>query len=562
MARTTELIDDAITSVGHGAGSQILRAFTWSVFVTLVFVAYAWFQFRGISSPEAMEQAQLASCLADGRGFTTKCIRPSDLWFLEKNSPRPVDLRACPDVRNPPLYPAALAALMKVSRPPFDASTRGLFAPEVRVIIPFGIACAVITALLMYGIASMFLTPRWTLVAILVYIFSDIILANAISGTSLNLAMLLTTGSFYAGLLAHRHISEDSLFRSSMFTAISLLLAAAAFLTDYALLSLPLAIGALLAAARDRRAIWQPITAVLCVILLTSPWILRNMIATGTPLGFSPWQILGNSLLFPGDMFDRLADPQIRTMYVGATLKMKVFSLLREWLHAGLPAAGGGIVLALFVSSFFSKFEERALNHLRWNLLLAIAITMIPVILVGPSAVAKLAAFTPMMIVCGVAFAHAVVTRPGDENPLREQAVAWILVILGLSTVILRLSTPPASPYPPYHPVLASYVSRKLPANAVICTDIPWATAWYTKRTSLLLPQSVDELKKIHPERAKVDAIYLTTRTSDRPYTSDLRTGLSRSWLPLLNGKAPPDFAFTNGIALPPGSLDQMLLLP
>ena len=43
-------------------------------------------------------------------------------------------------------------------------------------------------------------------------------------------------------------------------------------------------------------------------------------------------------------------------------------------------------------------------------------------------------------------------------------------------------------------------------------------------------------------------------------YAQDLLSGPDRAWLPVLNGKVPTGFPFTDGIALPPGSRDQLFL--
>ena len=67
----------------------------------------------------AMEMSQLARNLAEGRGFTTRCMRPVDIGHLES---RGQDLREgeMPDIRTAPLYPALLGLCFRIVRPSFD----------------------------------------------------------------------------------------------------------------------------------------------------------------------------------------------------------------------------------------------------------------------------------------------------------------------------------------------------------------------------------------------------------------------------------------------------------
>ena len=93
-----------------------------------------------------------------------------------------------------------------------------------------------------------------------------------------------------------------------------------------------------------------------------------------------------------------------------------------------------------------------------------------------------------------------------------------------------------------------------------MCTDIPAGTAWYANRSSLLLPLSLDDFAAIERMGVRIGGIYLTTETGNKQYIAGLAGGPDRAWLPLLNGRIPPDFPFTDGICLPPGSREQLFL--
>src|SRR5438270_206180 len=63
-------------------------------------------QFKGLNHAKAMDQAQIARALANGKGFTTQFIRPLAIWQIEKHKGAgsfPVD--NTPDTYHAPLGP-------------------------------------------------------------------------------------------------------------------------------------------------------------------------------------------------------------------------------------------------------------------------------------------------------------------------------------------------------------------------------------------------------------------------------------------------------------------------
>ena len=122
-----EQIQNLIHKLESGKGSRFL----WVIVVVLAVVGLVFLYnlraFQNFSAPEAMDQAQLARNLADGKGYTTLFIRPFSLYLVQtRNEARHVGAPAAvgtdfakiqtghPDLANPPAYPVVLAGLMKV----------------------------------------------------------------------------------------------------------------------------------------------------------------------------------------------------------------------------------------------------------------------------------------------------------------------------------------------------------------------------------------------------------------------------------------------------------------
>ena len=88
MFTRKDLDDDPYAASGNRTGGLLRLGFYGLVFTVLATV-YALSQFRGLREPVAMECAQIARHLAEGRGFVTDCTRPFDLWYLQSHDRLP-----------------------------------------------------------------------------------------------------------------------------------------------------------------------------------------------------------------------------------------------------------------------------------------------------------------------------------------------------------------------------------------------------------------------------------------------------------------------------------------
>jgi hypothetical protein len=87
---------------------------------------------------------------------------------------------------------------------------------------------------------------------------------------------------------------------------------------------------------------------------------------------------------------------------------------------------------------------------------------------------------------------------------------------------------------------------------------MPWATAWYGQRTSLLLPVTLDEFYAINDYNKRISGLYFTTLTRNKPYVRQLYRGPYETWFPILEGRIPATFPLSQGF--PIGNMDQLFL--
>src|SRR5690606_10220672 len=102
MARLQELIH----ALEVGAGVRYLRTAALLLGILAIAILYDFREFQTFRHPEAMDAAQVARNVAEGRGFTTRYIRPLSMaLIMEHRSDRDPLLREeHPDLANAPLY--------------------------------------------------------------------------------------------------------------------------------------------------------------------------------------------------------------------------------------------------------------------------------------------------------------------------------------------------------------------------------------------------------------------------------------------------------------------------
>src|SRR5690348_3579771 len=99
-------------------GLRYLKLLVFVLAWATVTIRYDIHNARNMESPGAMDAAQLARNISEGRGYTTDFIRPLSMHLvMDKNhaeaDPDPARLnRNHPDISNPPVYPVVLAGLM------------------------------------------------------------------------------------------------------------------------------------------------------------------------------------------------------------------------------------------------------------------------------------------------------------------------------------------------------------------------------------------------------------------------------------------------------------------
>jgi hypothetical protein len=570
-------LQEWIHLIEEGAGSRWIRSLLFVVFLIGLATLYNHRCFRHFSNPEAMDAAQLARNISEGRGFTTDFIRPVDLHFLKQARGKTFLTEAQPDLANAPLYPWLLAAWMRVGGFDFrigaDLVEAGEDYDPERRIACFNQFLFVGVILGTWWLARRLFDPFVASVAAALLTGTDLLWRYSISGLSTCLAMLLVV------LLAHLLVSVERSSEEEVGAGWKPLMAAA---------GLGLTVGAL--GLTRYAAAWLILPVVLCVtvwlgsrgfaaglavlagfLLVMAPWCARNYGLTGLAFGTAGLAVHQETTRFPGNLVERLMNPEdgktqrdIRQVGPGEYWA-KLQAKLPDELRVSLPALGGNWITACFFTGLLIPFRRLGLTRLRW-FTAASAVFLLLVQALGrtrwgvESPVVNsddlLVLLAPLVFVFGGGTFSVLLGR-GDSSPMMtRRIVAPLFVGVLCLPLVFRLYGGESGrfAYPPYYPPIIQERGSWMGEDELVMTDVPWAMAWYGDRASIWTPSEFGPgFLQIDREK-RVSAVYLTARTLDGALVSEMLRGqdpaLGRfAAEAIVNREVPPGFPLEHAFA-------------
>jgi len=555
-------LHDIVYSIDTGTGLKIIRVTLYMLFVLVVVMLYTATQFRGLTSEEAMDYAQIGRNLSLNGGFVTKTVRPLTMWKMSQRNPAEnPQIFGHPDLLHPPAYPMLLAAGFKV----FELAGMDLFdipkgsrsttiPAEQWVILPLNHLFTILTGGLIFLLGRRLFSREIGFLGMTIYYLSDVAWSSSISGLNIPMAGFFITASFFTMIIAmlNRHEGQPAL-KWAMPFFFSVVCAAIAFLTRYlAVAAVPgLVLFAWLMGGRFRGGTRYVIVFLVLFMLLVSPWLYRNQKISGNPLGMAAHTSLAETSKYPGNALERNLNPEFSFGEFSSELKKKWVKNYSDTYSSIVPSLGGGVLMAFFMTTFFFHFVRPQVNYLRWGVGVSMLLTVIIAGFFSESSISMIKVFWPFVILFGLAFFYLLIDRLDLGARLYITGLKCLIVTVAAMPFFLTLMPPHAShPYPPYYAPLISQVTNMLTPREVLCTDMPSATAWYGDRVSILLPADVDDFYEINDYKQYISGLYITTITKNKPFVKELLDGPEKSWLPIISGRTPPDFPLKQGVSL------------
>lgn len=536
-----------------GAGASVVKAFTAILAFIALALTYDLREYQNFSTAEAMDTAQLARNLAEGRGYTTQFIRPLDLHLLRNQGGGELRLDAShPDLANAPAYPWLIAQLMR--KLPFAYAIAQpkefqRYSPEVWITW-FNQGLFFLSLCLLFGLARWLFDELVAWVSVVVLMGAELFWRFSISGLSTLLLVLEFLLLVWVLALAEKCARERKwgLAGLAPLALIAGALVGTAGLTRYACgwLILPVMVYFVIAFAERRLTL--AFAALVGFTVVMTPWVSRNHEVSGTLFGTAGYAVFEDGERFPGNRLPRALEPyNVNTPADVGKIGMdehgrKFLRNIRAICQQELPKLGGSWFAAFFLVGLLVPFNSPTLSRLRLFLVMAL-ITFLVVQALGRTQLSAdspevnsenlLIILTPLIFVFGAGMFSLLLEQTKLELVPARNLLTGLVCLLVSAPFLFSLLLPrySALAYPPYAPAVVQETAGWMNESELMMSDMPWAVAWYGRRPCVWLTLDYGkDFKEINQEKA-IQGLYLTQRTLDRKLISEMIQG-PEAWGP------------------------------
>lgn len=490
----------------------------------LVLIAFtAKFDFLG--DVNAIDYAQIARNLSEGKGFTTSVTTPLTLSLGLKPE-------HAPDLSRPPLYVGALALAMRIA----GASDRTVAFVAVVFLL--------LTLLAVYLVGRSFFGETIAINAVALTALSSGLLLQALTGLETPLLALLITALF--GLLLRHHTSTER--PTIWWPLLAGLLLGLCYLVRFECLALlPAVLLYWLWASKSGR--WARIALTLVAFLVVAaPWVIRtNRIVGRTPASTQSYELLMQTVQYPGQtLYRQFTDvPRLPLSFV-VDHPLQMARKLNEGVRAAyaeLPQFLNPYVLVFFVLAFFIGETRRRYAPVLWTLVASILLLVAGMTFYS-SVLRLLLAFVPLVVIVATAGFIACVdniaeARWGAEAVVLVRRVRTVSLLLWMLVVAYPVADYLFATPPTRQAAMVAALQEVGKQGRLVCTDIPWHVAWHGHTHTLLLPQSPQQLQALRQDAVRPQALYLSPNLLSMPGSENLG-----GWQQLLlRGETLPGYA-------------------
>jgi hypothetical protein len=560
-----EKIQNLIHSLDTGPLPRYLRIFTLGLAVVALAVLHDFRAYRNLATPEAMDEAQLARNISEGKGYTTLFIRPLSVYLVQKrnqaiSSTQPgagTDFARLntmhPDLANPPVYPVVLAVLMKVLpfhyqinlKSPFwsNSGSFSIYEPDFLIAL-FNQMLLMAVVVLTFLIAQKLFDPVAAVLAALLTIGCELLWQFSSSGLSTMLLLVVFLGLAWC-ILKIEEMSREPEPQAQRLLGLAFAagaLAGVGALTRYAFGWVVVPVVVFLFFFSGQRRVAHLLAALAAFAIVLSPWIVRNMMISGTPFGTATFAVVETTPAYQRFQLERSLSPDFTNAKWLDAYTQKLLVNGRDILVNGLPKLVGSWAGAFFLVGLLLGFRSVAARRMRYFLLMC-AGTFIVVQSLGQTQLSVespevntenlLVLLAPLIFIYGVSMFLTLLEQMNLPAPQLRYAIMGLFVAIVCLPMIFALSPPKTSPvaYPPYFPPDIQQTAGWMKENELMMSDVPWAVAWYGHRQCIWLTlDAQDSFFAVNDYIKPVQALYLTPETMDGKFLSDWVRARELSW--------------------------------
>ncbi len=541
----------------------------------VLYVASLWLfnesGFKGFSHEKAMEQAQIARELARGHGFSTKMIRPAALWQFESNQGS-FPSGHIPDTFHAPLNPWINSFFLRLTEDSWTMAPGDIVYTSDRLLVGVQLMFYLLSVAVTYFTAKRLFDHRLAVFTVCLLLLCERLWDFSMSGLPQMLLLFLFSCAAHVMVRAieARFLGKSTLPFSAALGALFGLLALTHSLTLFLLA------GALIFALVYFRPFGRDALIIVGVCaLLYSPWLVRNYMVCGNPLGMAWYANLADVCGSESKVMRTLSLDALVQDITPRNFARKLRLEFMDQVGRIYWYLGSIVVAPAFFVALLHVFRKPETAAFRWWILSMWLAGCLGMAVAGLSSDEHQATalickandlhvlFIPLMCAYGMAFIMVLWSRL--EIHLRLFRLGFLGLIFLLSAIPfisqgIDLIKAPRSrvQWPPYVPPFISILGQWTAPEEVIMSDMPWAVAWYADRKCLWLPMSIDEFISLNDYKqlgVPIVGLYLTPISGNKSFISEISKGEFKDWAPFITRQVNQanlrDFPLHSVIALP-----------
>jgi len=490
----------------------LVRRILFFLLMILLTLGNVFLLFRGLSSPEAMDQAQISRQIARNEGITTKFIRPAAYEQSKRAPDSNAGFMNFRDTFHAPLNLLVNAAVFKMigagDNDKWKIPQKKMIYGLDRVVAGVSTMFFLLSIGVNYLLLSRIFDGKIAGVTALLMLCCELMWNFSLCGLPQMLMLFLFSSAMYFAYRAVELVQEGKLpLTPALLAGFCLVLLV---LTHWICVWILIGYLIFAAIAFRPRGLVSLLVVAMALVICAAP-LYRNYQASGSMMG-TAYMVIYNGLGDGEDSAMRATDFSSDD----STLRLDglIMKIIRTTILQGtdiVPFLGSIFAAPLFFLALLHPFKRLAIARFRWCILLmwvfaALGMSIFGVTAEGthPNQIHIL--FAPIMTAYGLALLSILWSRLEIVTtiPLLGNAHHFIIVLLSAAPLVLgsinmvRFSLAWGDKgypqWPPYYPSgLNTYFQQQkiVKEDQILITDQPWAVAWYCDRVAIWIPKKI-----------------------------------------------------------------------
>ena len=490
----------------------LVRKILFFLLMVILTMSNIFLLFRGLNSPEAMDQAQISRQIARNEGITTKFIRPVAYEQSRIAPDGNSGFMQFRDTFHAPLNLLVNAAVFKI----IDAgNTEKWKIPQDEMVYKLDRVVAGVATMFFllsigvnYLLLSRIFDAKIAGVTALLMLCCELMWNFSLSGLPQMLMLFLFSSAMFFAYRALEHVQEGKLpITPALLAGLCLILLS---LTHWICVWVLIGYLIFAAVAFRPRGLVSVILIAMAAVIFAAP-LYRNYQASGTVMG-TAFMVIYSGLGDGEDSAMRVTE--FSSDDSNLRLDGLIMKIIRTTIMQGtdiLPFLGSIFAAPLFFLALLHAFKRLPIARFRWCILLMWVFAALGMSIFGvssegvhPNQIHIL--FAPIMTAYGLALISILWSRLEIlmTVPLLANAHHYIIVLLSAAPLILGSinmaqfglvrGNKGVPHWPPYYPAgLNIYFDQQkvVKEDQIIVTDQPWAVAWYADRVAIWVPKKI-----------------------------------------------------------------------